>query len=69
MGLFQKGTLLIGPQRAAMLSTFEPITSLVIGILVFNEQLSLRSAAGVTRILAAVLLIALSDLHTNQQQA
>jgi len=69
VGLFQKGTLLIGPQRAAMLSTFEPITSLVIGILVFNEQLSLRSAAGVTRILAAVLLIALSDLHTNQQQA
>ena len=69
MGLFQKGTLLIGPQRAAILSTFEPITNLVIGILVFDEQLSLRSAAGVTRILAAVLLIALSDLHTNQQQA
>ena len=69
MGLFQKGTLLIGPQRAAILSTFEPITSLVIGILVFDEQLSLRSAAGVTRILTAVPLIALSDLHTNQQQA
>ena len=44
--LFQKGTFLIGAQRAAILSTFEPITSIFVGILFLNETLTPRILLG-----------------------
>ena len=34
--LFQKGTFIIGGSRAAVLSTFEPVTSVIAGIIFFN---------------------------------
>lgn len=37
--LFQLGNRFIGAQSASMLSTFEPLTSVVIGILVYHEVL------------------------------
>ncbi|MFQ6977789.1 MAG: DMT family transporter [Oscillibacter sp.] len=44
--LFQKGTFLIGAQRAAILSTFEPITSIFFGILFLHETLTPRILLG-----------------------
>ena len=59
---FQIGTKMAGPATASMLSTFEPITSIIVGILVYREVVTPRSAAGVICILAAVLLVAKEEL-------
>ncbi len=59
--LFRDGTLIVGGQKAAILSTFEPITSVVVGLVVFHEVLGLRTAIGSVLILAATILIAMGD--------
>ncbi|MEG2174397.1 MAG: DMT family transporter [Oscillospiraceae bacterium] len=59
--LFQMGVQLIGPQSAAILSTFEPITSVAVGIVVFHEPFTLRSLIGVVLILSAVALLTRSS--------
>lgn len=55
---FQLGTSLCGPQHASLLSTFEPLTSVVAGIVLLNEEMTLRSAVGILCVIASVLLIA-----------
>lgn len=66
--LFQVGTKLIGGQRTALLSAFEPITSVVVGILVLNEALTWRSALGSGLIIAATITIAMSDLLKHKKE-
>lgn len=56
--LFQKGVGVIGSQNAAILSTFEPITSLIIGQIFFHEPFSLTTAAGCVMILTSVVIVA-----------
>jgi drug/metabolite transporter (DMT)-like permease len=63
---FQIGIKDVGAQRAAILSTFEPITSIVVGIAVFSEPFGLRTGAGVLLILAGVLLLTLFDPEKTQ---
>ena len=58
---FQVGVKEVGAQRAAILSTFEPITSIVVGILAFSEPFGLKTALGVVLILAAVLILTIFD--------
>ena len=65
--LFQSGTFLIGGQKASILSTFEPITSLVVGWLVFHENATWLSALGAVLVLCASLLIALGDSREQQR--
>lgn len=55
---FQMGVRLIGPQNAAILSTFEPITSLIIGILIYQEALTLPALIGCVLILTSVVITA-----------
>ena len=55
---FQLGVRYIGPQNAAILSTFEPITSLVVGILVYKEAFTLAGIAGCVLILSSVVITA-----------
>lgn len=55
---FQIGAKVIGPQMVSMVSTFEPLTSVLVGALVFREAMSYRSMVGVVCILAAVVLLA-----------
>ena len=57
--LFQLGTFMIGPQRASILSTLEPITSIVIGILVFREPVTFRVVLGSALVISASILISL----------
>lgn len=58
---FQVGVKEVGAQRAAILSTFEPITSIVVGILAFSEPFGLKTTLGVVLILAAVLILTIFD--------
>ena len=59
LALFQIGVFLCGPVKASLLSTFEPLTGVVIGILVFHETLTVKNACGLFMILLAVILLAL----------
>lgn len=61
--LFQRGTFLIGGQRAAILSTVEPITSIFIGALVFDEIILLRTGFGAFLVILASILIAFFDMR------
>ena len=60
--LFQQGAFLIGSQRASILSTFEPITSLIVGVAVFQEALTSRAILGAVLIIAATVGISLFDI-------
>lgn len=46
----------IGSTQTAILGAMEPLTAVLIGIIVFGEQLSLRSIIGIIIIIAAVTL-------------
>lgn len=56
----QNGIRVIGPENAALLSTVEPLTSVVIGCLVFAEPMSLRIVVGIVCILSSVLFLTLA---------
>lgn len=58
---FQEGVKEIGSQRASILSTFEPITSIVVGILVFSESFGVKTVIGIIMILTAVVLLTVFD--------
>ena len=58
---FQEGVKEIGSQRASILSTFEPITSIVVGILIFSESFGVKTVTGIIMILTAVVLLTAFD--------
>ncbi len=59
--LFQRGVHYIGAQRSAILSTLEPLTSAVLGVALFYENITWRAALGMAAILAAAVLITAAD--------
>lgn len=59
--LCQMGIREIGAGRAALLSTFEPITSLVVGVLFMHEYLDTVAVLGAGIILLSVALTSLPD--------
>lgn len=61
--LFQQSTFLVGGEIASILSTLEPITSTVIGILVFHEPFGIRVVLGTALVVAASLLTAFFNLR------
>lgn len=65
---FQMGAKHIGPQMVSMVSTFEPLTSVVGGVLLFREQLTGRSLAGIVCILLAVFLLAWKGQPAGQKE-
>ena len=48
---------LIGSTTAAILGSLEPITAIIIGVFIFQEQLTLRIIIGIIAILTGVILI------------
>jgi drug/metabolite transporter (DMT)-like permease len=48
---FQLGVRMIGSQNTAILSTFEPLTSIFWGIVVFQDQFNVRTILGTVLIL------------------
>lgn len=59
LALFQKGVFLCGEVKASLFSTFEPLTGIVIGVIVFHEVLSIKEMIGMIGILAATVLLVL----------
>ncbi len=60
--LFQQATFFIGGEKTSVLSTLEPITSVVIGIFIFHEDAGIRVLIGSALVIAASLLFAISDM-------
>ena len=59
--LFQQGTMLIGGVNSSILSTLEPITSVVIGMLFLSEPLKTGVIIGVLLVITSSILIAVAD--------
>jgi len=59
--LFQSGVRVVGPERTAILSNLEPITSMIVGVVVFSESFSLKICLGIVLILLSVILLAVFD--------
>lgn len=59
--LFQVGVRIIGSQNTAILSTFEPITSVIIGFLVLGESFGIKTIFGIILIFIAVVLISIFE--------
>lgn len=54
---FLRGVRIIGPSRAAILSTLEPIVSIILGWLILGEGLSINMIIGSVLVIASVLLL------------
>jgi drug/metabolite transporter (DMT)-like permease len=59
---FIKGVQIIGSANASILSTLEPVVSLLAGIIILHEPLTWYTSLGCTLIVAAVILIGYSDM-------
>lgn len=55
--LFQKGICCLGASLTAILSTLEPITSIIVGILFLNEQLTLMKIVGCLLVLLSTFIL------------
>ena len=60
--LFQQAAFIIGGERTSILSTLEPTTSVIVGIIIFHEPLSLRTVLGSALVILASILIAIFDM-------
>lgn len=58
--LLQLGVSSIGAESASILSTTEPITSVIIGILIFNEDINIKIIIGMVFIVLSVVLISIN---------
>lgn len=58
---FTKGVHIIGPSTASILSTLEPIVSLVAGVLILHEPLSWSIVLGSMLVIGSVILISYSE--------
>ena len=61
---FIKGVKIIGPINASILSALEPVTSLVLGVIVLGEKLSLNVVLGGLLIIFSMLLLSNDDIKT-----
>ena len=60
--LFQKGLFLCGEIKTSLLSTFEPITSVVVGVIVFNENITLKITLGIAAVLLSTILLVVKNV-------
>lgn len=58
---FQSGLKYITATTSSILSTFEPITSLIVGIVIFNEYLAWYHFVGSIFIIISVILVSLAE--------
>lgn len=55
---YQMGIKLIGSQKTSILSTFEPVTSIVLGLIFFSELITVQKAIAIICIITASILLA-----------
>jgi drug/metabolite transporter (DMT)-like permease len=58
IGLFVKALKIIGAASTSILGTFEPIVSIIMGIILFNESITITLVTGTTLILSSVVILA-----------
>ena len=58
--LYQIGIQHVGGILTSLLSTFEPVTGVIVGILVFEEMLTGRILTGVILIMVSTVLLVLA---------
>lgn len=58
---FVKGIKIIGSSNASILSTFEPIVSVLLGAIILNEKITFSIVLGTTLIIFSVLLLTLTE--------
>jgi drug/metabolite transporter (DMT)-like permease len=61
MSAFKTGLNYISSWSAAILSSFEPLTSILVGVVVFRETFNIRSFFGTGIIILSVVYIALIE--------
>lgn len=67
--LFQLGLFRCGPVRASLLSTFEPLTSVLVGSLVFYEMLTVQNLIGILCVLGSgIMLVMPASVFTSVKQ-
>lgn len=66
--LFQLGTFLIGGQQSAILSALEPITSVVIDVVIFHKILGLQTGIGVVLVISATMLLGIYNFIKVKKQ-
>ena len=69
MVAFQAGLKVIDAPTASILSTFEPITSLSIGVIILKETLSWFHIGGSLLIIASVVFVASAEKRNLQKEA
>lgn len=62
---FIKGVQIVGASNASILSTLEPVVSLIAGIIILQEPLTWSISLGCALVVASVILIAYSNLSGN----
>lgn len=66
--LFQQSAFLIGGEGTSILSTLEPITSVIIGVVIFHEPFGLRLLIGtILVIIASVITVFFSFMDKSQK--
>lgn len=60
--LFQKSVFLIGGEGASILSTLEPITSVIIGVVIFHEPFGIRVLTGTFLVVLASIITVFFNL-------
>ncbi len=69
VGLFFEGMQRIGPTDAATVSTLEPVVAVSLAALFLGESIGPLAAAGGAAILAAVLVLARSEIRAPRRMA
>lgn len=64
--LFQKSAFLIGGENVSILSTLEPITSILLGVIVFSEPLGVPVIIGSILVVSASIITALFDMKNKK---
>ena len=65
--VFQAGVRIVGDADAAIYSLLEPLTSIVFGLILLGEMITLRKGASCALILMGLLITALADRKANRQ--
>ncbi len=64
--MFQRGTFLIGGERASVLSTIEPLTGVLMGVIVFQENFNVSMCIGSLLVICACILITVFDKNVKR---
>ena len=69
IGTFLIGIKVIGPARASIISTLEPVVTICLGVVFLGESVSPQQLVGGAMVLAAVALLAQRPKEIEEQQA